>query len=69
MRHVVNQRVHFTGEVPHNGEGGHVQGNSSARFEPCLVQLSSAANHIAGSIGCLNNDCKNKNVLSFKVVE
>lgn len=59
MGHVVDQGVYFTWEVPHDGQGGHVQGNTGARLEASLVQLTTAANNIPRPIGGFDNDCKN----------
>jgi len=59
MGHVVYQWVYFTWKVPHDGQGGHVQGYSGAGLEPSLVKLTTAANNIPGPISGFDNDCRN----------
>mmetsp|Transcript_21570 Transcript_21570/g.31297 ORF Transcript_21570/g.31297 Transcript_21570/m.31297 type:complete len:270 (-) Transcript_21570:196-1005(-) len=56
VEHVVDARVHLTGQLAHDGEGGHVQGHTRARFKLRLVQLAAAAHHVAGPAGGLDNE-------------
>ena len=40
----------------HDGEGGHVKGDTGALDELCLVELDTAPDDVPGSAGGLDND-------------
>lgn len=37
--HAINERVYLTGELAHDSEGGHVQGDSRTLLHFCFVDL------------------------------
>lgn len=54
--HVEHEGVDLSGEDSHDRERRHVQGNTSAGFEPRLVELGTTADDPARARGGLDND-------------
>ena len=50
-------KAHLSGQSPHDGESGHVQGNTCASSELAVVHLASAPHHIPGTAAGFDNDC------------
>lgn len=59
VRHVVDKWVDFTGQVAHDCQCGHVQGDTSSRLQLGFIQLATAADYITRSICCFDNNLNN----------
>ena len=57
VRHVVDERIDLAWQIAHNSERGHVECDTRAGLQLCLVQLATAADYVTRSIRCLYDNC------------
>ena len=52
----MNEDLREMNQVPHDSQGGHVQGDPGAGLELGLVELPAASDHVARSVGGLHDE-------------